>query len=121
MSGWLAVSVFVARAPMETPPWLGLISVSFSLVRSTSWLGRSTSSFIKSRRFVPPARNFAWGLAATVAAAPLGSVARSYLNGRIAVLPSHLGQMLLVREAPRVLGPFPGMDLLNGGHDSRVR
>src|ERR687898_1532302 len=117
MSGWLAVSVLVASAPMETPPPARLISVSFSRVRSTSSVGRSTSSFIRSSRFVPPARNFARGLAATVAAAPLGSVARSYLNGLIAVLPSHLGQMLLVREAPRVLGPFPGMDLLNGGHD----
>jgi hypothetical protein len=78
MSGWLAVSVFVARAPMETPPPVAVISVSSRRLRSTNTLGRSTSSFIRSRRLVPPARNFACGFAATVRAAASASLARTY-------------------------------------------
>src|SRR4051794_39315818 len=120
MRGWLAVSVFVARAPIETPPRSGLISLSFRRVRSTSSLGRSTSSFIRSRRFVPPARNFASGFAATVPAAAFGSLARTYLNGLIGVLLSHAGQLIFVDEAPRVLGLSAGMDLLDRRDDPRV-
>src|SRR5918999_2078496 len=100
MSGWLAVSVFLARAPIVTPPpGAALISASFRRVRSTSSLGRSTSSFIKSRMFVPPARNFACGFAATARAAASASLARSYLNGLIGFLLSHAGQRLLIDEA----------------------
>src|SRR5918999_3683219 len=119
MSGWLAVSVLVVSAPMETPPLTRLISVSFSRVRSTSSVGRSTSSFIRSSRFVPPARNLACGLAATAPAAALASLARVYLNGRIAVLPSHPGQLLLVGEAPCVLRALARMDFLDRGDDPR--
>src|ERR687893_2390948 len=100
MSGWLAVSVFFASAPIETPPPAALISASFRRVRSTSSFGRSTSSFIKSRILVPPARNFAFGFAATARAAAFGSLARTYLNGLIAHLLSHARQLLLVDEAP---------------------
>src|SRR5215204_4921301 len=102
MSGWFAVSVFLARAPMETPPPAALISASFSRVTSTSSLGRSTSSFIKSRMLVPPARNFACGFAATARAAPSASLARTYLNGLIgsAFLPD-AGQFCFFDEAPR--------------------
>src|SRR5688500_13339151 len=120
MRGWLAVSVFVAKAPMETPPRACLISLSFRRVRSTSSLGRSMSSFIKSRMFVPPARNFACGFAATAPAAASGSLARTYLNGLTGVLLSHAGQLILVDEAPRVLRLSAGMDLLDRGDDPRV-
>src|SRR5688500_17474978 len=98
MRGWFAVSVFVARAPMETPPASGLISVSFKRERSTSSLGRSTSSFIRSRRFVPPARNFACGFATTARIAPFGPLARAYLNGLMGLLLPHAGQLLFVSE-----------------------
>src|SRR5215207_1652920 len=125
MRGWLAVSVFVAKAPMEippieTPPPAGLISASFRRVRSTSSLGRSTSSFIKSRMFVPPARNFASGFAATAPAAAFGSLARTYLNGLIGVFLSHAGQLLFVDEAPRVLRFSSRKDLLDRRDDPRV-
>src|SRR5687767_14305741 len=120
MRGWLAVAEFVASAPMETPPPDSLISASFRRVRSTSSLGRSTSSFIRSRMFVPPARNFACGFAATARAAAFGSLARAYLNGLIGALLSHAGQLFLVDEAPR-LRPLPArMDLLDRGDDPRV-
>src|ERR687893_703690 len=100
MSGWLAVSEFFASAPMETPPPAALISESFRRVRSTSSFGRSTSSFIRSRMFVPPARNFACGFAATARAAAAASVARTYLNGLIAsALPSHPRQLFLADDA----------------------
>src|ERR687895_1267140 len=101
MSGWLAVAEFVASAPMETPPPAALISESFRRVRSTSSSGRSTSSFIRSRMLVPPARNFARGFAATAPAAPAASVARTYLNGLIGfpLLPDPR-QLFLLDEAP---------------------
>src|SRR3712207_4734561 len=98
---------------METPPPVSLISASFKRVRSTNSLGRSTSSFIKSRMLVPPARNFACGFAATAAAAPFGSVTRVYLNGRIAVLLPHARELHLIDEAPRVLGLFARMHFLD--------
>src|SRR3954466_14826101 len=125
MRGWLAVSVFVAKAPMETPPIetpprSALISFSFRRVRSTSSLGRSMSSFIKSRMFVPPARNFASGFAPTAPAAAFGSLARTYLNGLIGILISHPGQLLLVDEAPRPRRLSAGMDLLDRRDDPRV-
>jgi hypothetical protein len=47
MNGWLAVSEFGVRAPMDTPALDGTMSASFNRVRSTSVVGRSTSSFIK--------------------------------------------------------------------------
>src|SRR6476661_2981952 len=120
MRGWLAVSVLVARAPIDTPPRSARISLIFKRVRSTSSLGRSTSSFIRSRRFVPPARNFASGFAATAPAAAFGSLARTYLNGLIGVLLSHPGQLIVVDKAPCVLGLPAGMDLLDRRDDPRV-
>src|SRR5688572_25524453 len=121
MTGWFAVSVFVARAPMETPPGVALISVSLRRLRSTNSLGRSTSSFIRSRRLVPPARNFACGLAATKRVAAFGFVARTYLNGLIASLRRDLSELLIVDEAPRSRGPLTGVDLLDRRNDLRVR
>src|SRR5918993_1480336 len=122
MSGWLAVSVFFASAPMETPPPAALISASFRRVRSTSSFGRSTSSFIRSRMFVPPARNFAPGFAATARAAAAASFARVYLNGLIGfpLLPDPR-QLFPFDEAPRPRSLFARMRLLNGGDDLRVR
>src|SRR5918994_976409 len=120
MRGWLAVSVFVARAPMETPPLVSLISLSFRRVTSASSLGRSMSSFIRSRMFVPPARNFACGFAATAPAAAFASLARTYSNGLTGVLLSHPGQLIFVDEAPRVLGLSARMDFLDRGDDPRI-
>src|SRR5918999_1264510 len=121
MSGWLAVSVFFASAPMETPPPAALISESFRRVRSTSSSGRSTSSFIRSRMLVPPARNFARGFAATARAAAAASPARTYLNGLIAfpLLPDPR-QLLLFDEAPRPRRLPARVDFLNGRDDARV-
>src|SRR4051794_21403380 len=112
MRGWLAVLAFFARAPIETPPFEAAIRVRSSRFRSTSSFGRSMSSFIRSRMFVPPARNFAAEFAATSRTAEPGSAARTYLNGLIVlgsarglrrdVLPSHARQLLLVRVAPRL-------------------
>src|SRR5688572_2047957 len=53
---------------------------------STSCVGRATSSFIRSRRLVPPARNAVPVTAVTAFTAAAGSAARTYLNGRIGVL-----------------------------------
>src|SRR5829696_6465368 len=106
---------------METPPPAALISASFRRVRSTSSFGRSTSSFIRSRRLVPPARNFARGLAATPAAAAAGSLARTYLNGLIGfpLLPDPR-QLFLPDEAPRPRRLPARMGLLDGRDDLRV-
>src|SRR5688500_14726050 len=97
---------------METPPPAALISASFRRLRSTSSFGRSTSSFIKSRRLVPPARNFACGFAATARRAAASSLARTYLNGRIPLLP-HARQLLLVDKAPRLRGLFARVDFFD--------
>src|SRR5829696_2846318 len=122
MSGWLAVSVFFARAPIVTPPpGATVISASFRRVRSTSSLGRSTSSFIKSRMLVPPARNFAFGFAVTARAAASASLARVYLNGLIVLrLLSDARQFVLFDEAPRPRRLFACMDLPDGGDDARI-
>src|SRR3954466_5171904 len=98
---------------METPPPAAFISASFRRVRSTSSLGRSTSSFIKSRMLVPPARNFACGFAVTTREAASASLARVYLNGLI-VLPllSDARQLFLFDEAPRPRRLFARMDFL---------
>src|SRR5215217_7272482 len=122
MSGWLAVSVFLARAPMVTPPpGAAVISASFRRVRSTSSLGRSTSSFIKSRMLVPPARNFAFRFAVTARAAASASLARVYLNGLI-VLPllPDARQLFILNEAPRPRCLFPCMDLPDRRYDARI-
>src|SRR5215213_1695597 len=122
MSGWLAVSVFFASAPMVTPPPGAVeISASFRRVRSTSSLGRSTSSFIKSRMLVPPARNFAFRFAVTARAAASASLARVYLNGLI-VLPllPDARQLFLFDEAPRPRCLFACLDLPDGGDDAGI-
>src|SRR5688500_6945351 len=115
MRGWLAVAEFVASAPMETPPPDSLISASFRRVRSTSSFGLSTSSFMRSRRFVPPARNFARGFAASACAAAPASPARVYLNGLIGfpLLPDPR-QLPLLDEAPRPRRLAPRVDLADG-------
>src|SRR5918993_2631766 len=128
MSGWLAVVAFVATAPIDTPPSIvARMSARRRRVRSTSAAGRSTSSFMRSRRFVPPARNFAWRFAATARTAVSGSLARTYSNGLIRALPlplpllSYAGQLPLVGEPPRPRRPSARLDLLNGGDDPWVR
>src|SRR5215213_113434 len=122
MRGWLAVSVFLASAPIVIPPpGAVVISASFRRVRSTSSLGRSTSSFIKSRMLVPPARNFAFAFAVTARAAASASLARVYLNGLI-VLPllSHARQFFRFDEAPGPRCLFACLDLPHGGDDARI-
>src|SRR5918992_171046 len=121
MSGWLAVSEFFASAPMETPPPAALISASFKRVRSTSSSGRSTSSFIKSRMLVPPARNFAFGFAVTARAAAAASFARVYLNGLIALpLLSDARQFFFLNEAPGSRGLFACLDFSDGRDDAGI-
>src|SRR5215212_5373752 len=122
MSGWLAVSVFFVSAPMVTPPSrAAVISASFRRVRSTSSLGRSTSSFIKSRMLVPPPRNFALGFAVTARAAASASLARVYLNGLIVVpLLSDARQFCLFNEAPSPRRLFTCMDLPDRRYDARI-
>src|SRR5215213_5046160 len=100
INGWLAVVELVASAPIETPPDDSLISLRFKRVRSTSWFGRSTSSFMRSRMLVPPARNFARGFAATTCAAPVAFVARTYSNGLISPLLPDPRQLFIFHEAP---------------------
>src|ERR1700730_3757751 len=64
---------------MRTPPSLVSSTVlSGSREISISRLGRSTSSFIRSTRLVPPAMNFAAGSAAIRRTASLTSLARAY-------------------------------------------
>src|SRR5215211_587023 len=122
MSGWLAVSVFFASAPMVTPPSRpAVISASFRRVRSMSSLGRSTSSFIKSRMLVPPARNFALGFAVTARAAASASLARVYLNGLIGLpLLSDARQLFILDEAPCACRLFACMDLSDGRDDAGI-
>src|SRR5215208_2581643 len=122
MSGWLAVSVFFARAPILTPPpGAAVISASFRRVRSTSSLGRSTSSFIKSRMLVPPARNFALGFAVTARAAASASLARVYLNGLIVFpLLSDARQLFILDEAPCPCRLFACMDFRDGRDDAGI-
>src|SRR5688572_20426869 len=78
------------------------------------------SSFIRSRMFVPPARNFACGFAPTAFAAAFGLVARTYSNGLTAILPSDLGEPHFIDEAPRVLRLASRMDFLDGGDDAGI-
>src|SRR5688572_28726656 len=105
---------------METPPHDSFISASFRRVRSTNSFGRSTSSFIRSRMLVPPARNFARGFAATARAAAAGSVARTYLNGLIAELLPDPRQLFLPDVAPRPRRLAPRVRLADGGDDAGV-
>src|SRR5688572_7646765 len=106
---------------MERPPPAAFISASFSRVRSISSFGRSTSSFIRSRMFVPPARNFARGFAATARAAAAGSLARTYLNGLIGFpLLSDPRQLFLFDKAPRPRRFTARVGLLNGRDYLRV-
>ena len=71
-------SLLVTAAPMRSPP-SGRSSISGEVRRltSTSRSGCSTSSFIRSTRFVPPARNIPAGSATSVATAPATFPARS--------------------------------------------
>src|SRR5918998_52748 len=122
MSGGVAVSVFYGARRRRRPPPGALISASFKRFRSTSSFGRSTSSFIRSRMFVPPARNLAFGFAATARAAAAASVARTYLNGLIgpALLPD-ARQLLFADVAPSARRLAARVRLLNRGDDLRVR
>src|SRR5918998_4141925 len=121
MSGGVAVSVFYGARRRDRPPPAALISASFKRVRSTSSFGRSTSSFIRSRMFVPPARNLAFGFAATACAAAPASLARTYLNGLIGfpLLPDPR-QLPLLDEAPRPRRLPARVDFPDGRDDARV-
>src|SRR5918993_4792345 len=97
------------------------MSARFRRVRSTNSFGRSTSSFIKSRMLVPPARNFALGFAVTARAAPSASLGRVYLNGLIGLpLLSDARQLFITDEAPCACRLFTCMDLSDGGEDARI-
>src|SRR5882762_6697385 len=109
------------------PPFDDWISASSRRVTSTSSVGRSTSSFIKSRRFVPPARNFALVLAATSWTACEVSLALEYLNGRIAgrllcqyVIDRICQLGLRLVEVPRPRCLLAAMDLLDCFDDVRI-
>ena len=73
-----AAALAVAIAPMRRPP-SAVCSISASGRRPTSirCAGRSISSFIRSSRLVPPARNCAPGVSAAALAAPAALAARA--------------------------------------------
>src|SRR4051794_16632003 len=71
-----------ASAPMWMPPFTASIVASGSALMSTRCAGRSTSHFIRSTRFVPPATNFVCAFAPEVSACD-ASVTREYSNGCI--------------------------------------
>src|ERR1051325_2749486 len=75
-SGGAATSDMHASAPMRRPPATSSMALSGRALMSTTCAGRSTFAFIRSTRFVPPARNrhFACVASARVAA-------RWYSNG----------------------------------------
>src|SRR5687767_8997814 len=105
---------------METPAPSALIASSFSRVRSTNSFGRSTSSFIKSRRLVPTARNFARGFAATARVAVAGSLESTDLKVLIVCPPSYSRQLSLFSEAPCSRCLLSRMDLLDSGDNLGV-
>src|SRR3954453_10432389 len=71
-----------ASAPMRMPPCTASIVASGSALMSTRCAGRSTSHFIRSTRFVPPATNFDCAFAPEVSACD-AFVTREYSNGCI--------------------------------------
>src|SRR4051795_7674120 len=71
-----------ASAPMRMPPLTASIAASGSALMSTRRAGRSTSHFMRSTRFVPPATNFVCCFAPEVSACD-ASVTREYSNGCI--------------------------------------
>src|SRR5688572_27974518 len=105
---------------MESPARLRVMSRSGRRVMSTRRVGRSTSSFIRSSRLLPPARYLACGMADRAAVAEAASDARTYSNGRMAVLLPGRGQLRFGGEAPGLGGLAARMDLLDGGDDARV-
>src|SRR5687767_10581108 len=121
-SGWFAVSVFLANAPMERPPPEDRIWARFSRVISTSSVGRSMSSFIRSRMFVPPATNFAVWFRETVCTAVAGSSDRTYLNGRIviALLTHHRGYFLSSSEVPCLRPLSTRLNFLDRRDNARI-
>src|SRR3954454_12043740 len=67
---------------MRMPPFTDSIAASGSALMSTRCAGRSTSHFMRSTRFVPPATNFVCAFAPEVSACD-ASVTREYSNGCI--------------------------------------
>src|SRR3954454_492905 len=67
---------------MRMPPFTDSIVASGSALMSTRRAGRSTSHFMRSTRFVPPATNFVCCFTPEVSACA-ASVAREYSNGCI--------------------------------------
>src|SRR5438477_5463051 len=78
-----ATSLMRASAPMRMPPLSREISPIGRALMSTTCAGRSTSHFIRSTRFVPPAMNFADSRPPETIACET-SVARAKSNGCIA-------------------------------------
>src|SRR3984893_11133186 len=72
------IGVAYERPDTQTP--FGMFSTCFSgsRVMSITFVGRSTSIFIKSIRLVPPATNFAFGSSAIRLTASLTSLTRAY-------------------------------------------
>src|SRR3954453_14790605 len=104
-----------ASAPMRMPPFTASIVASGSALMSTRCAGRSTSHFIRSTRFVPPATNFVCGFAPEVSACE-ASVAREYSNGciRASVLRRFLHRVddAAVRAAAADVAAHPLADLI---------
>src|SRR5215213_4757432 len=99
---------------MEMPPdFAALICVRLSREISTSSAGRATSSFIKSRIFVPPAKKLASWFAETALAAVTASAAFEYLNGRIL--------FVLLVKFPCLRAFFARVNFANRGQNVRVR
>src|SRR5687768_4566481 len=95
---------------------------------STSSLGRSTSSFIKSKMFVPPAKNCAPPFAETVLTAVAASVALVYLNGLIFCVLLCLFRVFKCCRIVSAFGKLPhlrlfssGVNFLNCRDDVRIR
>src|SRR5437660_8590188 len=89
-SALVATSLLLASAPMRKPLGVGSIFFSARRLMSTNSFGAWTFIFIRSMRFVPPARNFALLLPATSRIASPRSVARLYVNGFISLAPPSL-------------------------------
>src|SRR5947207_456495 len=104
MSGLQATALLVAIAPMRRPP-LGVSTMSAKGRRwmSTRWSGVSTSSFMRSRRQVPPAMKAVGPLAVARDAAVL--VSRAVVNWNSRMGYSHQKQTEIIARVALEGGP----------------
>src|SRR3954447_7788820 len=104
-----------ASAPMRMPPFTASSVASGSALMSTRCAGRSTSHFMRSTTFVPPATNFDCAFAPEVSACD-ASVTREYSNGciRASVLRRffHRVDDAAVRAATADVGAHPLADFI---------